>query len=641
MAYDGYRSPQPYESQAAFNNDTNNNAHGNPQISQNTFFQPPYPDNYDHDELKHFPSGPPPSRPAPNTAPDQFHAPPREYQGDGAPAPSNQPTSAVFQNTAATASPPNASSSYLSPEIISQITATVIQQLKSMNFQNNAGPLQQQQQQQPPPRSPQTPHPSQNPSLSPFPLSASTQSDYSPSTAHTKVYTPPSPYKSSEEQFYSSPPPGQVPHRSHSRMHRRPTPEQDKSSYGGGMEAKERLGQASRRVAREETTMEKIWGHLFDRDGKPTHRLGQFLRGIAVHLIESFPPKNNLVVTPEKMQKYYEVNKVPGDTYPWKDIFDDRMSSISRLYRDVQAEHHLVQERLDEKPDIPGLTPRGFERWMTLMIQAHPDQEFQRLQKTVLEMPINNPDDKRERFPKELSRRLFPRTGDQVVRELLEKSIVIHCKVKPSVLAPRSSPKSGSHHHRSSSTVEIGTRSAFQSEFDRRRSTYTPAVQADPEQEISSRPIERERKPYSAQPGGGKTYEDPSISRTVSPTDYSPGYRNVQNNDWVHNPSHNVGGYKRSWDEHVVHANDRGLYGPSNPSNGYADDLNDVRYREEGGENDRLYDHPRHDQGRYENPAQENWDNDEDYYRSSGLLGGEGPGRHGPYDHDSSWPVMY
>jgi hypothetical protein len=36
----------------------------------------------------------------------------------------------------------------------------------------------------------------------------------------------------------------------------------------------------------EMTTLEKIWGKLFV-DGKPTKRLGQFLRGIAMHLVNT------------------------------------------------------------------------------------------------------------------------------------------------------------------------------------------------------------------------------------------------------------------------------------------------------------------------------------------------------------------
>lgn len=41
----------------------------------------------------------------------------------------------------------------------------------------------------------------------------------------------------------------------------------------------------------EMTTLEKIWGKLFE-DGKPTKRLGQFLRGVALHLVSN--PTNSL-----------------------------------------------------------------------------------------------------------------------------------------------------------------------------------------------------------------------------------------------------------------------------------------------------------------------------------------------------------
>jgi len=107
------------------------------------------------------------------------------------------------------------------------------------------------------------------------------------------------------------------------------------------------------------------------------------------------------------------------------------------MYRELSCQHHLVQERYDERPYIPGLTPIGFERWVTLLIQAHPDEEYERLAKAVLAMPINNPDEKKERFPKELSRRLFPRFSDRRVREDLESAISEHAKID---LPKRSSP---------------------------------------------------------------------------------------------------------------------------------------------------------------------------------------------------------
>lgn len=38
-------------------------------------------------------------------------------------------------------------------------------------------------------------------------------------------------------------------------------------------------------TGKEETTLEKIWGPLFDEECNPTLRLGQLLRGLAVHIV--------------------------------------------------------------------------------------------------------------------------------------------------------------------------------------------------------------------------------------------------------------------------------------------------------------------------------------------------------------------
>lgn len=116
------------------------------------------------------------------------------------------------------------------------------------------------------------------------------------------------------------------------------------------------------------------------------------------------------------------------------------------MYRDLSCHHHLVQERYDERPDIPGLTPVGFERWVTLLIQAHPEEEFERLQKAVLEMPISNPDNKKERFPKEISRRLFPGHGDTSIRDRIEDSISEHAAVD----LPRRSSRDEPRNHQDS-----------------------------------------------------------------------------------------------------------------------------------------------------------------------------------------------
>lgn len=242
-------------------------------------------------------------------------------------------------------------------------------------------------------------------------------------------------------------------------------------------------------------------------------------------------------------------------------VFDDERSSISRMYRELECQHHLVQERFDERPDIPGLTPVGFERWVTLLIQAHPEQEYERLQKAVLAMPISNPDDKKERFPKEISRRLFPSSEDRRVREKLEKAISEHAQID---IPRRSEEHSPVHRHSVSEsqnqsqyvpptyrrepsvTIESGTSTHMPTTLERERKPYSntpleptiddtnpvlpgapPHIPSHLERERKPysttpsesaiddtnpipipQPIERERKPYSAQPRGGRTYED-------------------------------------------------------------------------------------------------------------------------------------
>ena len=46
------------------------------------------------------------------------------------------------------------------------------------------------------------------------------------------------------------------------------------------------------------------------------------------------------------------------------------------MYRNLRCQHHLIQERDDQRPNISGLTPVGFERWVTLLIRAYPEEEY-------------------------------------------------------------------------------------------------------------------------------------------------------------------------------------------------------------------------------------------------------------------------
>ena len=110
------------------------------------------------------------------------------------------------------------------------------------------------------------------------PPSVSTQSNRSPSNPNAQVYTPPSPYRPFDERPYT---PQQ--HNANFAAPARNTPEPEKILHSPFAR---RPGVPTRvSTTGDETTLEKIWGQLFDKDNKPTPRLGQFLRGIAVHLV--------------------------------------------------------------------------------------------------------------------------------------------------------------------------------------------------------------------------------------------------------------------------------------------------------------------------------------------------------------------
>jgi hypothetical protein len=116
-------------------------------------------------------------------------------------------------------------------------------------------------------------------------------------------------------------------------------------------------------------------------------------------------------------------------------------------------------------------------------------------------MPISNPDDKKERFPKELPRRLFPTSPDLTLRQRLQESIRKHCNVDP---PPVPVEETQSNPHRRTGNMAAESKGSSMGEREHQpHSTPSSSVIVD-----DVRPIERERKPYRAQPGGGKVYED-------------------------------------------------------------------------------------------------------------------------------------
>lgn len=251
----------------------------------------------------------------------------------------------------------------------------------------------------------------------------------------------------------------------------------------------------------ETTTLEKIWQPLFD-NGNPTVRLGQFLRGLAIHLIEDYEPKSSLVVTPAKMLRFFEETRLTDELYPWPTIFGGKMSmpSLSIMYRRLLCQHHLVQVQNHEIPTVPGLTPAGFEWFLTCLIQAHPDTEYDRLAMAVMNMPISNADNKTERFPKELSRRLLPampnsQAEQRLIASLAHESELIQLRNSHTMPPP---PSSAPPPHASFKERE---RKPYA------QSSFSNAVEDDDLSVPPSMPIERERKPYSAKEGSGKTHE--------------------------------------------------------------------------------------------------------------------------------------
>ncbi|KAH7090255.1 hypothetical protein FB567DRAFT_437322 [Paraphoma chrysanthemicola] len=318
------------------------------------------------------------------------------------------------------------------------------------------------------------------------------------------VYTPPSP---KHTEFSSQPSPSPDPLARDPLLDGNtdtPTPKQERTAPIDIPTERPpvRPAPAARMATEDYTPIEKMWQRLFDQEGQPLPRLGEFLRGLALHLIEDYEPKRSLVITPAKMLKFYEEVKLRDEIYPWQTIFGKlSYSALSKVYRDMRCQHHLIQEHPAEQPYIPALTPEGFQEWMTAMIQAYPDVEYERLAKAVLDMPISNADDRKERFPKELPRRMFPRVENLQAQQRCAAALSSE-GVGPLRKAPTFPPPPPK-----SQPTGAGA------SFERERSPYASQPDArsfasEDEFESSSVPIERQRKPYAATPGGGKLYED-------------------------------------------------------------------------------------------------------------------------------------
>ncbi|KAF9877830.1 hypothetical protein CkaCkLH20_04965 [Colletotrichum karsti] len=202
----------------------------------------------------------------------------------------------------------------------------------------------------------------------------------------------------------------------------------------------------------EMSSVDKAWGLLFDPEGFGTQRLNSVLRGLANYIITEFGPPESLVVTPEKMLALYTKYKIEQERFQYEDIFrsrsKDALERIEFLYQDLDCQYHLVQNTPRSHPNVPGLTPVGFAKWMVSNILAYPDPEARRLHAIMSSLPINSDgpfvDGKAERLPKQLSRHLLPEHHDKKVRKILDEAVwdCLEDATPPLPSIPRARPSS-------------------------------------------------------------------------------------------------------------------------------------------------------------------------------------------------------
>lgn len=239
-----------------------------------------------------------------------------------------------------------------------------------------------------------------------------------------------------------------------------------------------------------------------------------------------------MVIGPRKMRKFYEKMKATEEPYSWSAIFDLPHDQLSKLYSSLSSIHHLVPRSSNpyETPILPGLTPHGFANFVTIFILASPEVEFERLAATVRDWPVSNADERKERWPKELSRRLFPRYGSEAARRRLNDALSkVGISTRPAYVPPPSSvpPTSQPNYSSSAPSSYVPPPITHRDRRASRRNSYRPAPPINPtsprlasdyETDTSfssdddatrrpSIPIERERKPYTAKEGTGKIHD--------------------------------------------------------------------------------------------------------------------------------------
>ncbi|KAF2463488.1 uncharacterized protein BDR25DRAFT_298052 [Lindgomyces ingoldianus] len=514
-AYDGYRS-QPDHHQAPYSSSYD------PSYDSRSFSS-------SYHQNAHYHEPPSPRSRASSNAPS-----------DGLPQPGHQPLNNALSN----AFDRSDTARTVDPDLIAQITAEVKRSVLDEIKLNGVDGVTGQAQPTPPQHIPQSP--------------TSTSASF-----HSRnVYTPPSPKHHDYSSHGSDSPDPLARDSMFDGSGDTPTPRHERSApvdIPTDRAPRSRPPPAQRMSQEGDfTPIEKMWQRLFDPQGQPVPRLGQFLRGLAVYLIDDYEPKKSLVISPSKMLKFYNDVKLPEEIYPWHSIFG-RLSypKLCKIYREMRCQHHLIQEHSAGEPRVPALTPEGFQEWMTTMIQAYPDNEYKRLSKAVLDLPISNADDAKERFPKELPRRLFPYQENLHAQQRCAAALSAE-GVGPLRKAPTFPPP-----------PPMGPSSGPTPGLDRERSPYATqpdsrAIESDDDETPLSMPLERERKPYSSVPGGGKIYED-GLSRSMQSDTvlHSPRHRTqstASQSQWV---PPTIGSHHQNHPRTGSHVNSRRPRSPS------------------------------------------------------------------------------
>lgn len=277
------------------------------------------------------------------------------------------------------------------------------------------------------------------------------------------------------------------------------------------------------------TAIDKRWGVLFDKEGAPTKRMHQVVKGLAKYIVDEFMPQESIVITPEKMAAFYSHHRLEREIFPFAALFKSRPKDLNEaltsLYDEMECQYFLVKADDRSRPSVPGLTPAGFVHWLMTMIQAYPDEEAKRLDRVVSALPIEADsllDGKPERLPKQISRYLLPERPVKAQQRLVDEAVkdfMDDLEVSESRLSRKGSVS------KTSSPIVVMTSSEKRlstNSSGNPSSRYVPDSNA--KEDVGGTSHDRDRKnPSSAANSGRDAYYDDRNRRSSMPPPPPPG----------------------------------------------------------------------------------------------------------------------